>query len=112
MHNALGDECKLPHFSRKNLPDISYDISEDLGRMEMGDCKMLGAGLSIYHKIKFFPHYDGIPVRLGSAVCDAWLYKFHGEKFQILLGSFRIRMLNRPYASLDIRAEVIMRESN
>lgn len=55
----------------------------------MGDCKMLGAGLSIYHKIKFFPHHDGIPE--GSApLCDAWLYKFHGEKFQILLGSFRI----------------------
>jgi len=64
MHNALDDECKLPCLPRKNLPDISYDISEDLGGMEMGKLRNVGHGLHeklrIYHQIKFFLHYGGI----------------------------------------------------
>jgi len=48
MHNVLGDECKLPCFPRKNLSDISYDISENLDGIEMGNCKMPGASRPSY----------------------------------------------------------------
>jgi len=42
---------------------------------------------------KIFPPLRWHFLRLDST-CDAWLYKFHGEKFPVLLRSFQIRMLN------------------
>lgn len=73
---------------------MSYDISEDLEcRMEMGKLQNAGGrAVRVTHlsQNKISPaHRDGVSLD-SSRTCDAWRYKFHEEKFPILLRSFQI----------------------
>ncbi|KYQ51053.1 hypothetical protein ALC60_09850 [Trachymyrmex zeteki] len=64
MHNALGDECKLPLLSAEKL--ARYKLRH------LGESRRDGNG----EIAEIFPALRWHFLRLGFT-CDAWLYKFH-----------------------------------